>query len=667
MIDIYLSFEGDTPGLQLEAIMYANEALSVKEAREMGATLNSNVLERAMHDMVMADVFYYKNKTDSSRFYYEQMLYKAIEAKDTILADWGASNLSSVYSVMGNLAKALQIKKYYVSKLKINTEKDGTHYYNLGNIYLQLGQIDSATYFLQKTADIDRKNGNLRGLLFDLLAVIELNFRGEKFSEALSICDECIDLGKEINYTRGLAMCHYLKADVLRELGLNEEALLDIDQALEIDEERGDLSRLPLIYLIKGKILLALDRADAEEYLIKSVEVAKERSDPSAESSALLSLVNYHSNKGEFSQSENYLTEVKKLVDENNLARIKMEYLDAAYDLYSKEGSYKAANEVLAEKVSLLTSDNSELIASQAESIDQSYDLFRVESANERLAYEKEINELKSKRKNNLYLGIGIILLLTSLLWYYAYQNQKNRMANAEAESKERELRYYNDLLRKEMNNLRSQMNPHFLFNSLNSINDYVMHEDPKVASIYLTKFSRLMRTILNHSKKELISLEEELKAVNLYMELEKIRFKDRFTYEYQVDTSLNLENLLIPPMLIQPFLENAVKHGMKNLDRYGIINLQVNEREGRLAIVVTDNGVGRTRAADDKSENDIGRKSYGTQITSERIDLLNSIYNVNAELKYRDLSDPTGTEVTILLNPIKIQSRGWKALKQLS
>jgi hypothetical protein len=156
-----------------------------------------------------------------------------------------------------------------------------------------------------------------------------------------------------------------------------------------------------------------------------------------------------------------------------------------------------------------------------------------------------------------------------------------------------------------ELRALRSQMNPHFLYNCINSIKFYIVKNEPEQASIYLNKFSKLIRKILNNSQYEFISLEEELQTLELYLEMEKLRFGDKMNYKIDIEPSLETTFIKVPTMLIQPFLENAIWHGlMQKSENNGLLNLNVREwKEDFLLIEVEDNGVGRKMAAELKSK----------------------------------------------------------------
>jgi ligand-binding sensor domain-containing protein len=203
-----------------------------------------------------------------------------------------------------------------------------------------------------------------------------------------------------------------------------------------------------------------------------------------------------------------------------------------------------------------------------------------------------------------------------------------------------------------EMAALRVQMNPHFIFNSLNSINSFIVENKTHLASDYLTKFSRLIRLILDNSKNEIITLEKELETLKLYLLMERLRFQNKFDYQVFVDKEIDDEQVKIPPMIIQPYAENAIWHGLMHQPGNGKLDIRVKkspEGEG-IQVVVEDNGIGRARAAELKSKNTNTRKSYGMQITSERIKHLNK----NNTVEISDIKNGeeivVGTRVTINL-----------------
>ncbi len=210
-----------------------------------------------------------------------------------------------------------------------------------------------------------------------------------------------------------------------------------------------------------------------------------------------------------------------------------------------------------------------------------------------------------------------------------------------------------------EMKTLRAQMNPHFIFNSLNSVNRFILQNNRNEASAYLTKFSKLIRMILQHSQEQLIPLENELDALKLYLELESIRFENKFEFKTSVQSSIDTAEVKVPPLIIQPYAENAIWHGLMHKESKGRLDIELTAEDQYLFISITDDGVGRKKAAglDNKPDN---HKSIGMRLTQERIRNL-AQGTEESYVQVFDLTNPdgspAGTEVTIKIPLIYDQS----------
>jgi sensor histidine kinase YesM len=209
-----------------------------------------------------------------------------------------------------------------------------------------------------------------------------------------------------------------------------------------------------------------------------------------------------------------------------------------------------------------------------------------------------------------------------------------------------------------EMKALRSQMNPHFIFNSLNSIQKYILKNDAFAASQYLTKFSKLIRLILDHSNQNYIALNSEIELLKLYIEIEDLRFDKQFDYDLQVDSLLETVNILIPSMIIQPYIENAIWHGLLHKETKGKLLLSFTKStENCIKVIIEDNGIGREKALELKSKQLLKKKSYGIQITQDRISILNQTEDKATICNIFDLKDKnnkaTGTRIELII-PIK-------------
>ena len=199
-------------------------------------------------------------------------------------------------------------------------------------------------------------------------------------------------------------------------------------------------------------------------------------------------------------------------------------------------------------------------------------------------------------------------------------------------------------------------MNPHVIFNTLNSIQQYILNNDAGNAVIYLSSFSKLMRRILNNSNERYITLSDEIDAVSLYLQLESMRLGNRFNYEIDVDSEIDAQNIEIAPLIVQPFVENAIIHGLVPKKNNSFLSIRFSKiSEKKILCVVEDNGVGRKYSEKMKQERGASHKSYGMSITRKRLETLMKISNDDFSVEIVDLYDdngnPTGTRVNIIIS----------------
>ncbi len=228
-------------------------------------------------------------------------------------------------------------------------------------------------------------------------------------------------------------------------------------------------------------------------------------------------------------------------------------------------------------------------------------------------------------------LIILILITLISLPIIYKIRQKRQR--------EKLKLAYEKEIYNLKRKALRAQINPHFLFNSLNSIRLLVLKGNTEKASEGIATFSRLVRKILNHSEREVISLKEEMESVKEYLRLEQMRFKDPFEIDFKIEDGIELESIYIPPMLIQPFLENSIWHGLRYKDGKGKLNISIKkEDENDYIIKICDNGIGREASAKLSSDT---KKSFGIRISSERLKNFNR--STVDHVQIHDLKDDKG------------------------
>lgn len=240
----------------------------------------------------------------------------------------------------------------------------------------------------------------------------------------------------------------------------------------------------------------------------------------------------------------------------------------------------------------------------------------------------------------------GVSLFIIGLLVYLFYWQYQSR----ELDKKE----FSATLLNMQMNSLRSQMNPHFLFNSLNSIKNYMVNKGADEAADYLTRFSLLIRKILENSRKKLLSLEEEVEMLELYIEMENKRFSEKFSYRLEVDESIDQSFFYLAPMIIQPYIENAIWHGLMNKEEDRNLSVRFLPADEDVICYIVDNGIGRVESRKRNKNQNSSKKSLGMEITGDHIEAINKLYQINAKVDIEDCYDqkgnPTGTKVKIFL-----------------
>lgn len=276
----------------------------------------------------------------------------------------------------------------------------------------------------------------------------------------------------------------------------------------------------------------------------------------------------------------------------------------------------------------------------QLNKISENFSIQLRDQSLELLSKENELHEIKISRMRIIMLSVGGFALLLLIIVALYFQQRK---IHADHKALEIEQKF-----------LRAQMNPHFLFNTLTSIQNYILAEKPDKANIFISRFAKLMRSYMDISLEELVPLESILSNMENYLELQKNRYNDKFGYSIKVDDSIDEFNTLLPPMLVQPFIENAVEHGIKHLKKAGKIYIRALRSDLAITIEIEDNGVGRKRAAELEKKSYRPHRSLSTDLTRDRINIINKKLKRKIKLEIIDLEDEdgngTGTLVRVLL-----------------
>src|SRR5690606_19107914 len=323
-------------------------------------------------------------------------------------------------------------------------------------------------------------------------------------------------------------------------------------------------------------------------------------------------------NSADLLTAENYLKRATYLSETNGYLQEQVDANNLLGELYFKTDNFKKAFDNKTKAYILNDSIKSQDFKDEITRLEVKYqydkeaEIVRLEHEKKQAIAQTEIE--RQKLIKNGSINGGSTLVFGILCGFFLYGRKRKAEFNAQVSDTE-------------LKALRAQMNPHFIFNSLNSVNDFISKNDAASASNYLTKFAKVMRQILENSVENDISLEEDLKILDLYLQIEAMRLKNKFTYAIKVDDTIDTENTLVPPLILQPFIENSIWHGISKKESGGHIDISIKKEGGMLICTVDDNGVGRTLKTKDSSKE---KKSLGISITKKRIDIINKRKNSN-------------------------------------
>ena len=391
------------------------------------------------------------------------------------------------------------------------------------------------------------------------------------------------------------------------EIQLRKEALNTISEieADSVFDNESPLTPQKQNYKIGNAYASQGDVGNAISYLEKSIIEAESKSDLIVKKDATRRLSEV------YQTAEDYEKSLKAFQD----------YVDLVDQVYAKKE----------QQISQAARFSKELSTKQNR-------ITSLESDRELSESKYQLSTEQTKRQKLIIYSLigGLVLLLLGAFLMFKYIKQQ-RLAN--------------NLLA--LKSLRSQMNPHFIFNALNSVNSFIASNDERTANKYLTDFSLLMRAVLENSEQDFIPLEKEIKLLELYTKLEHFRFKDKFDYTIAVDKNINVNDFVIPPMLLQPYIENAVWHGLRYKKTKGNLEIAINQSNpNEIKISITDNGIGRTQSKALKTEHQQKQNSKGMGNIKKRVSILNEMYKDKVDVSIGDFQEEvdTGTKVIVTL-----------------
>ena len=521
--------------------------------------------------------------------------------------------LAKAYFLNNNYQKSLDIYNGLEDKTLNNWQQIEKHE-GLGDVYLEQNKTNQATQSFKQGLKVAEDN-KIKPKITDLNSKLgdAYSESGNK-NEAESYFTNSINLASKENKAKALeqkikiADFQNTNRAFDKEIQLRKEIIKDID-VIEKDSvitNESALTKQKQNYKIGNAYFLKNNLDEAIPYLEESIEEADKKEDLIVKKDATKKLADVFVASGNFEKAKEAFNAYTEAVDQLYIKK-EQEISQAA-----------RISKSIAEKQNRILS---------------------LENDRQLTLSQMQLSDEKNKRQQLIIYSLIGGLFLLAVLAYLMYKYIKQQ-------------KLANNLLA--LKSLRSQMNPHFIFNALNSVNSFITTNDERTANKYLSDFSKLMRAVLENSEEDFIPLEKEIQLIELYTKLEHFRFKDKFDYKISVEDTIDIEAYKIPPMLLQPYIENAVWHGLRYKEEKGILEIKITKkRKDEIEITIADNGIGRKKSKALKTENQKKHNSKGLGNIKKRVTILNEMYKDKVDISIEDNqtdADDVGTKVIVTL-----------------
>jgi tetratricopeptide (TPR) repeat protein len=522
--------------------------------------------------------------------------------------------IANVYNTMGDLDKAIQ---YYKEIIELSEVKNDARmkYISIGNIGQTLAGLTKyneglellleALGYFEKTGEVYQISsimvniGYIYGMIGDKQKAITY------YTKAIDVAKDKHNYHNELRIKKSISIVKMNQGKIL-------EAEQDLLQLVSKFTEIEDWDLVAETYSILGELYERLDKNEQSySYFLKAYKMSGSMQEKIKKNLIMLKLSNSYFNLGKYAESLVLLDDV--ILGAKNMYLLS-DLASAYYIKYlchEKLNEFKDALTYYKKYIEINDSMNILNQVNQIEKITFGFETKALEKEIEQLKSEQELKSViinKNKRLNTLIVIIFVLTLVASLILFWIFKTRKQQELDRVS-------------INLELKALRAQMNPHFIFNTLASIHGFILSANPTKASEYLLDFSKLMRLILENSKKQYIDLASEVDFLKLYLNLEQIRLNNTFDYEINFLNINEPEMIIIPPMIIHPFIENAVWHGMFDLkNRRGKIDININQIDNsNILVKIKDNGHGKSSKINKTSNNKL-HKSYGMAITEDRL-----------------------------------------------
>ncbi len=573
--------------------------------------------------------------------YYEKFIQYMEDLGDKTSVAVGLNNIGNSYADLGKDEDALVYYKKALVAYEDVDNKDGiaSSYNNIGTIYMSQGNNPKAFEFFHKALYLHESMGDSLNMVNSLNNLGIMYKKQEKYDKAIKSYMDALKLLSpkldrreiaQIKVNMGMAYCY--KKDYGKSIEL-------VKEGLEMSRELNNMNHLSTGLNNMGDIYLAQNEYDtARSFYQKSIKVSLPILDKQSTIHSYLGVAKTYLEQNQYQPALDYALKCQEAYKGMVVLNVEVDIKEILWKIYKATGEHQKALEnheqfkLLSD--SILNKENIQKITQ----IEYEYKYKQeLESAEKReLKLTKKVESTSKdlrKSQHNSFIAVIIILLISlisvTIIFVLRLKHARTKTQNILIEQKL----------------LRSQMTPHFMFNSLSVLQSMILNKESEKSIQYLSKFSKLLRTVLENSRHKLVSFPKEIEAIESYMALQNLDADPPYKYELSIDPELSTKNIEIPPMLIQPFIENAIEHAFpyQKDDREITVKLQL--EEGQLKCNIEDNGIGIDRSFSKKNKN-----SMATTITSERLAMLSKEFKSKGSVEIKSKNGEQGTLVTLVI-----------------
>jgi tetratricopeptide (TPR) repeat protein len=608
---------------------------------------------------------------DSAQFYKKANIAKSIDFIAQAIGSLGKNpGKKELALALTYLGEVYQYHKQY--DLAISNFEDAQEAYKtsktallLGKAYLQLQEYENAATVLHPLEEVKGLVPYQKIGLYELLGDVYKGF--DETNKAIAYYEEGLKVAVKNQVSPKIPDLNSKIADAYAQDNRLEEAESYYGNSLELSSQQApqraiqEKEKVADFYNRKNQYEdeIKLRKKSLNELQALPGMAAKSAGAKAEKDSITAQRINYkianaYAAQDKYDEAIPYLEESIKEADSENDLIVQKDATRKLSEVYRDKGDFSKAFETYQKYVAIVDT----LYLRKEQEISQASRFSREIAASQGritgLEKERELSQSKydlalteqqlalesNRRQKWIIYSLVVGMLLTALAAYFFYRsNRQQQLAN--------------NLLA--LKSLRSQMNPHFIFNALNSVNNFIAKNDERSANRYLSEFSTLMRAVLENSEEDFISLSRELELIELYVKLEHSRFPEKFDYTINLDEQRDTEAFQIPPMLLQPYIENAIWHGLRYKEEKGTLSIELTQKgTDIIEIRITDNGIGRKRSRELKTSNQKTQNSKGMGNIEKRIGILNTMYKDKVSVSVQDLNeDATGTRVILTLRKV--------------